>query len=147
VLGNVASKAVNGNSTSELSYTLNDPNTFPGVYYYRLKQTDYDSQYIYSNVAVVNIGKHIDFKFDLAPNPNDGNSMTGFISAPTDGMATFKIYDVAGNRLHLENIPVKEGEGNPFKIQFKENLNAGTYIVICILNQDITTKKLMTVHK
>ena len=144
-LSNVTSKALNGNSTSTLSYALNDPNTVPGVYYYRLKQTDFDFKHTYSNVVVVTVTKNVDFAFDLAPNPNDGNSMTGFITTPSDGMVTFKIYNTAGSRLYMEDIQVKEGENNPFKLQFKDRLESGTYIVIAMLNGDLTQKKLMMV--
>jgi len=42
---------------------------------------------------------------------------------------------------------VKEGENNPFKIQFKDRLDSGTYIVIAILNGDLTKKKLMIVSR
>jgi hypothetical protein len=144
-LSTIPSKALNGNSTSTLSYALNDPNTVSGVYYYRLKQTDFDFKYSYSNVVAVTITNNVEFSFDLAPNPNDGVAMEGFITTPYDGMVTFKIYNIAGNRLVMQDIQVKTEEKNPFKIQFKDRLESGTYIVITILNGDLTTKKLMTV--
>ena len=146
-INTVTSKGVNGNSTSMLSYTLTDSNVVAGIYYYRLKQTDFDFKYTYSNVEVVTVTQNIDFTFDLAPNPNDGTCMQGFIASPHNGMVTFKIYDIAGNRLYLENIAVAEGRKHPFKIQFKDRLSVGTYIVICILNEDQTRKKIMIVSK
>jgi len=45
----------------------------------------------------------------------------------------------------MEDIQVKEGENNPFKLQFKDRLESGTYIVIAMLNGDLTQKKLMMV--
>ncbi|MBK5284622.1 MAG: T9SS type A sorting domain-containing protein [Bacteroidia bacterium] len=39
-----------GNSTATSYYTFNDENPFSGFTYYRLKQTDYDGNYHYSNV-------------------------------------------------------------------------------------------------
>jgi len=62
-------------------------------------------------------------------------------------MVTLKVYTIAGNRLYVENIPVTVGEKNPFKVQFKDHLEPGTYIVMCILNEDQTTKKLMIVSR
>ena len=143
----VSSKASNGNSTGILSYTFSDTNVVSGTYYYRLKQTDFDFKYTYSSVVAVTVTQTIDFTFDLAPNPNDGNSTAGFITTPYNGMVTIKIYNIAGSRLYMEDIQVKEGENNPFKIQFKDRLDTGTYIVIAILNGDLTKKKLMIVSR
>jgi len=42
-----------GNSTTTNHYTLNDENPFYGTSYYRLKQTDYDGNYHYSNVVKI----------------------------------------------------------------------------------------------
>jgi len=146
-LDTVTSKVVNGDTTKSVLYTLKDSNRVAGVYYYRLKQTDFDFKYTYSNVVAVTITNNVEFSFDLAPNPNDGNSMAGFITTPTSGMVTLKIYSMADSRLYMEDIQVKEGENNPFKIQFKDRLESGTYIVIAILNGDLTKKKLMIVSK
>ncbi len=40
-----------GNSSSSLDYIWQDENPFLGVSYYRLKQTDFNGQYFYSNVV------------------------------------------------------------------------------------------------
>jgi hypothetical protein len=42
-----------GNSTSNISYTYTDENPLPGINYYRIKQTDYDGQYAYSDIKSV----------------------------------------------------------------------------------------------
>ena len=42
-----------GNSTQELNYARTDYNPLPGVSYYRLKQTDYDGHFSYSNTVAV----------------------------------------------------------------------------------------------
>ena len=49
----VGSISAAGNSTSELNYTLYDEEPTIGVSYYRLKQTDYDGQYTYSEIKAV----------------------------------------------------------------------------------------------
>jgi len=147
MLGIVASKALNGNSTGALSYTLSDSNKVPGIYYYRLKQTNFDFKYTYLKVVSVTVTKGADFSFDPALNPNDRSLVDILITAPNEGMATLKIYDMAGNRLHIEDVQVREGEENQFEMHLKDRLENGTYIVICVLNEDLTKKKVMTVNR
>jgi len=147
VLDTVTSKVVNGNNAKSMLYTWIDSNRVAGVYYYRLKQTDFDFKYTYSNVVVVNITKGADLSFDLTFSPDNKNLIDVFVIAPLSGMMTFKIYDAAGARLHMEDIQVNEGEKNQFELRLKDPLESGTYIVIGILNEDLTTKKLMTVSR
>ncbi len=42
-----------GNSTEQISYTFVDENPLSGVNYYRIKQTDFDGKYSYSDVKAV----------------------------------------------------------------------------------------------
>lgn len=49
-LGFVQSKAANGNSSIELDYEYVDPSPVEGDNLYRLKQTDRDGRFVYSNV-------------------------------------------------------------------------------------------------
>lgn len=147
VLDTITSKVVNGNNTKSFLYSVNDSNRVPGVYYYRLKQTDFDLKHTYSNAVVVNIAKSVDFSFDLASNPDNRTLIDLLVTSPLSGMMTFKIYDAAGARLHIEDIQINEGEKKQFEIHLKNPLESGTYVVIGILNEDQTKKKLMTVSR
>ena len=140
VVGIVDSKALNGYSTSILNYTLNDPNTVPGTYYYRLKQTDFDYKYTYSNVVAITITSTIDFSVDLAPNPNDGKQLTVFITSPVSGPVDLTIYDMLGKLLFAKSLDVIKGANNSFSMQFAEVFSSGTYVVTATLNQDLTKK-------
>lgn len=48
-----------GNSTEQISYTFIDENPLSGVNYYRIKQTDFDGKYSYSDVKAVNHASNI----------------------------------------------------------------------------------------
>jgi len=146
-LDTVTSKVVNGDTTKSVLYTLKDSNRVAGVYYYRLKQTDFDRKYTYSNIVVVNITKGADLSFDLVSHSDNRSLIDVFVISPLSGMMTFKIYDAAGARLHMEDIQVNEGDKNQFEIKLKDPLESGTYIVIGILNEDLTKKKVMTVGR
>ena len=54
-VGTVATKAVNGNSSTPLSYTLTDANVQPGSYEYQVVETDINGNTAKSNVVAVQI--------------------------------------------------------------------------------------------
>lgn len=74
--GTVNTEAVNGNSTSVLNYNYADDLAgMTGMVYYRLKMTDKDASYTYSNIVSLNIGKSmVGFKVSLLPNPLEAKS-------------------------------------------------------------------------
>lgn len=58
-----------GNANEMIHYTYWDENPHRGQAYYRLKQTDYDGQYEYSDVVPVTLKKHGDEHLIVYPNP------------------------------------------------------------------------------
>jgi len=59
-----------GNSNAVLAYSSRDENPFTGLSYYRLKQTDFDGRFSFSEVVTVNIAPSN--REQLYPNPTDG---------------------------------------------------------------------------
>lgn len=57
-----------GNSASHLNYKAIDKKPYPGISYYRLKQTDFDGQYEYSDIVSVQV-KLTNPKISSYPNP------------------------------------------------------------------------------
>lgn len=55
-----------GSSNHEIMYSVVDEDPFYGTSYYRIKQTDYDGNYKYSELRMY---KNSSLKFTLAPNP------------------------------------------------------------------------------
>jgi len=59
-----------GNSTEEKHYEFTDENPLPGINYYRIKQTDFDGQYSYSEIrSVRHTGKG---NVAISPRSTDG---------------------------------------------------------------------------
>jgi hypothetical protein len=58
-----------GNSTNNVYYTFVDKNPFDGVNYYRLKQTDFNGSYSYSETRTVTFDKPVVDAFKVYPNP------------------------------------------------------------------------------
>lgn len=102
-----------GNSTELLSYTTQDLNPLDGVSYYRLKQTDLDGTFEYSDIRVVILGA--DDKLLVFPNPSN----TGLINFqnPAD-IGELSIYDSEGKLVFKETV------GNTLQVK----LNFGVYL-------------------
>jgi hypothetical protein len=60
-----------GNSTTLLNYSVFDNNPHKGVSYYRLKQTDFDGQFKYSELKSVNLNLTTKTSIDIFPNPTN----------------------------------------------------------------------------
>jgi len=91
-----------GNSNSVKNYTFSDNNVATGKYNYRLKQTDFNGNYKYYNLAnEVNIG--VPNKFALAQNyPNPFNPSTNInYDLPFDSKVSIKIFDMTGREVAL----------------------------------------------
>lgn len=119
-LGFIASKAVDGNSTSKLDYAMVDPNGYGGISYYRLKQIDRDNRAFHSLIKAVKGMGETSVSVLLWPNPARGQ-----FSIRIDGASGIKdafITDASGKtlrRLKLDNSEQVNIHGLP----------AGTYIL------------------
>lgn len=80
-------KTINGagNSFSVINYTTKDEKPFKGTSYYRLKQTDFNGSYSYSNIKSVYLNESN--QIEVYPNPNE----TGLLKIATDGSNPFEI--------------------------------------------------------
>jgi hypothetical protein len=68
----VPSTAVNGNSSTPLTYQHTDTNSYSGISYYRLRQQDLDGKYTYSMIRAVSGDGASAVSVLLFPNPNNG---------------------------------------------------------------------------
>ena len=104
-----------GNSRNVLNYANNDDNPLSGTSYYRLKQVDFDKNFSYSDIAVVNFdGIKIE---DLFPNPSEGNFnlvMKSSIEASID----LTIYNAIGQMIKTQAMHITKG-ANTLHAQFE----------------------------
>ncbi len=71
----IPSKAPNGHSNTVLLYNTVDLQPLKGLTYYRLKQTDFDGSFEYSDPVSVNFDEDdTNVSFNVFPNPNSGVS-------------------------------------------------------------------------
>jgi hypothetical protein len=88
-----------GTTNKPQEYSFTDNKLESGIYYYRLKQVDYDGTISYSNILSVNIG--VPKEFNLNQNyPNQFNAITNIkYELPIETQLTIEIYNILGQRI------------------------------------------------
>ncbi len=110
------------NSTSTIEYSDVDPQPLKGLSYYRLKQTDTDGEFSYSDAVPVYNGN------DVTVYPNPSNSSVYI----TGGLETsdIEVYNSLGQKVDLEIFEMGD------KLQFSVlDMAAGTYIIRFVSGQ------------
>lgn len=116
-----------GTSTSTLHYDKFDYDPYAGVTYYRLKQTDYDGQYMYSQTIALNRGLREAIVSELFPNPAN-NSVNFELNTPKSGLVQVQLYDNAGRLISTSNFEAHVGSNN-FQLDLSE-LARGVYSTV-----------------
>ncbi|QOI97403.1 MAG: hypothetical protein HRU69_07830 [Flammeovirgaceae bacterium] len=122
----VADVAGAGTTNRETRYRIEDYSVSPGTWYYRIKQTDYDGTYTYSNVKSVTVsGQGF---WQLYPNPSDGSSFTVKLTATElNKPVLITVMDMQGKVVHTENMQVSSLSE---EIKLPGKLSQGVYAVI-----------------
>src|SRR5262249_37923764 len=90
------------NSKSLLNYHAVDENPLFGITLYRLKQTDFDGKYSYSNLVPVNIKSDQSIRIISLTGDEYSNSIHYFILTPTN-LVNIEITDMLGNLVFRKN--------------------------------------------
>ena len=142
-IGIIPSKASGGNSTSVLSYTINDDNVSSGIYYYRLKQTDFNGKYTYSNIDAVEIKENSDFSFNIVPNPNNGAEFNLVIVAEKHQKIVIVINDILGQQLYSKVISTEQEGNTTYILDLIQKLNSGVYFITATSDQKVYVKRMI----
>lgn len=125
----ITSKAVNGNSNSNLSYSFPDSKPLKGDNYYRLKQVDKDGKSSFSNTVLIKSDKSGHMLISsINPNPIKGSARISY-NLPKDGFVSIEILNIEGKRIStLVNTKQVAGAYNAvFNSNIVKN-TAGTYL-------------------
>lgn len=130
-----------GNSKETLNYTSVDYNPIDGFNYYRLKQTDFDGNFSYSNIIAVDYSKKkILADADVFPNP----FTTGFfidISGLNSTNIRIQIENLYGQLVfNCDNCSSDNGIVN---VSLNTTIDSGYYVVKIKYNESIIVKKIL----
>ena len=115
-----------GTTTEPKSYSYTDQSVNTGLYYYRLKQIDFDGSFSYSYVAEVEVS--LPTVFSLEQNyPNPFNPTTSIqFSLPVDAQVKINVYNLVGE--NVAEIVSGNFAAGTHKVNFSANtLTSGIY--------------------
>ncbi|MBI2279657.1 MAG: T9SS type A sorting domain-containing protein [Bacteroidetes bacterium] len=126
-----------GNSNSVIDYVDYDKHPYRGgITYYRLKQTDFDGAFSYSDVRVVFLNE-LDI-INLYPNPAN-EQITLIIGSSSDDVLSLQVVDVLGRILINEQYNILKGL-TTLSIN-TSSLVSGSYIIKATNSKSNFTKK------
>ncbi len=114
-----------GNSQLTTSYSFEDIHSVVGKSFYRLKQTDRDGSFSYSEVKLVSIQQE-ENALNVYPNPANNQTTINIHSNQTSD-ALICLINPLGQKLFSENIKLQKGDNQ--KSISLERLPKGTYLI------------------
>lgn len=133
-----------GNSTELNKYYFVDGENGVGTIYYRLKQTDFNGEYTYSEVKSIKMSKS-DLEFIVYPNPSTTDQVLVRLNNSTQKDVLLKVVDNLGRVLYSGtitiniNVPV-------FNLCTVCHFVPGVFYNISVTNGDITYSKKISVQ-
>lgn len=118
-----------GNSNDVIEYIYNDDAPLFGNNYYRIRQTDFDGQYSFSETVSANFQNSTQ---EMVVHSENGTVAVS-ITSENETNATLTFFDITGKSVICEHYRIKEGSNELFSNA--GNLPAGIYI-ICLSKTD-----------
>jgi len=135
-----------GTSSGFRHYRFNDKNLRTGKYLYRLKQVDYNSNFIYHALTdVVSIG--VPAKFFITQNyPNPFNPTTKInYELPVNGYVKISVLDITGKE--LENLSDEDKEAGYYTLEFNATGYSSGIYYLRFLYSGVNGKPIQAVNK
>lgn len=130
-----------GYSSRMISYKFDDVKAGAGINYYRLRITDKDGSFTYSNITVVNVSVKGFFVTGIYPSPfTDKVSVS--LSSENPGKALIRLTDMAGRQFTTQTVNVNKGI-TEIILNNLGNLNKGMYMVDVNFNGNRYTQKIV----
>ena len=115
-----------GNSIEEINYEHVDDKPERGVNYYRLKQTDFDGTFTYSEVVSVEFENTVNGVLNIYPNPvNSGSAINIELPKDLKNVAQLEIYSAGNGKLVVN----QEVDALHHKVDMPSTLSKGLYLV------------------
>ena len=128
-----------GNSERVTQYQQVDANPLGGKMVYRLKQTDFDGQFSYSQAIEVNTGQ-MSTQLDVYPNPSTSHTLQ---LAGWDQNQTFTLTITELNGRILLQQEIQAQAPQPYYLQLSSNLASGVYLLSISNEYEQLSQKLI----
>ncbi len=127
------------NSNTVLHYSAIDYNPYNGTSYYRLKQTDFDGKFTYSNIVAIDFVSQLTDYVNIYPNPFSTSITIMMNDASQTNNCEFRIYNAMG--IEVVNTTITK----PLTTFETSNFSSGTYLYKVIdNNKTIQSGKLIS---
>ena len=137
-----------GNSTNTRYYTDVDENPLSGYSYYRLKQTDYDGHYTYSEIKTIKHSSNGDDPDEselkitsIYPNPFSEKFTVSFM-LKTSALIEIQLYNSSGQMVFKDKMNSNDGM-NQFDFVDQQGLTKGIYFLNIIYNDQKQVQKIV----
>ena len=132
-----------GNSSTILNYNLDDNDVVANkVYYYRLRQIDYDGQSDLTNIVSAIITDNTVFVVsEFMPNPTEGTSSFTVLTS-TNRDINLVVYNTLGQIISDSRLIAEGNKTNKFEINLSE-MAAGTYYAVITTGEHTFNKKIV----
>lgn len=131
-----------GNSTTVKEYFETDNDPYEGISYYRLKQTDFNGNYSYSQLVPVNY-YFGDDGISIFPNPSNADELlTIDFTGLKDQNVLVVVRDIQGREFYSKVNLISENN-QLVALDLEDRLASGVYIVIASSNNKIYSQKLI----
>lgn len=130
-----------GDSKTFINYTATDMNPQEGLMYYRLKQTDFNGTFSYSElVSVFSAVSNIQPDFVIQGNPlNSGERL--IINRNLQGEANLIIMGISAEK--LEEYKIEASDSERLELRLPSAINSGTYMVVLHQGGQRVSRKLI----
>ena len=118
-----------GSKDSKSTIFYNGYDMFPlnGVSYYRLKQTDFDGKFAYSDLVSLNFDQGLETKLNIYPNPISGNFIQLKYTSESKQIVQLEIFNLYGELLDKEIFFVEKGINE--RIHLISFVTSGIYLL------------------
>lgn len=133
----------NGTTNEPVEYHYTDAKLMPGKYFYRLKQTDYNGNYEYFDLALpVIISKPNEYRLSQSyPNPSNPKCNIDY-QVPENIKVNISVYDMLGKLVAV--LVNAQKDAGIHTVEFNgTDLSSGTYIYTITAGQFKEVKKLI----
>lgn len=131
-----------GTTASTMTYSKTDNSPFLGTSYYKLKQTDFDGNFSFSNIIVIQNGFITEQEIIPFPNPTNGNEIGLEIVGFSQENMIITITDIVG-KVHFTMPYNINSSRQIISLSFEDKLSGGTYFVTGSANDKVISKKIM----